>query len=78
MLLHAEKIKVHLARNAMSIKELVEKSNVSAKTIWEILNRNKNVRPCTAGKIANALKCNVEELLWGDFIGKIVITSRGC
>lgn len=68
MILNSEKIKVYLAKNMMSTKELSDKSGVSIKTLWGILKKNKKIRPRTAGKIAKALNCKVEDILRGEDI----------
>ncbi len=63
LILSARKINLRLANSMMSVKDLAEKSDVSIKTLWGIFKKGKPVRPCTAGKIAKALGCSVEELL---------------
>jgi DNA-binding Xre family transcriptional regulator len=63
LFLNVKKINLYLANSMMSVKDLAEKSDVSLKTLWGIFKKGKSVRPYTAGKIARALGCSVEELL---------------
>ena len=62
MIIDTEKIKIELARNRISQKELSERCGIAAQNLSIILNRG-SCLPATAGKIAHGLNVSIESIL---------------
>ena len=61
------RLKYWRKRRVMNIEQLAKKAKVSSRTIVEIENEvNRDIRPATLHKLANALSINVEELVVDD------------
>ena len=63
MMIDNNKINLLLANRCMSINKLAEASGVDKVTISRIRNGSQKPRPKTLGKIARALKTDVENLI---------------
>lgn len=57
-----KKIDIILAKSCMTIKELQKKSDMPMPTLKNAY-AGKNVKPATAGKLANALGVDVTEII---------------
>ena len=62
MILSRKKLETELARNCMTISELVSKCGVS-RSAFDTAMKEKEVRPNTVGKIAAALNTDVQNLI---------------
>lgn len=62
MKISREKINLAMARNNFTINQLAEKYGVSSQRIRIILN-SKNVTPAVVGRMADALECDVTEII---------------
>lgn len=58
-------LEIALAKKQMTIKKLIETSGCSSATIQKA-KQGKRISPKTAGKISNALKCDVSHLVLDD------------
>ena len=63
MRLNKKAFDLALARAKLTKQEVAEKSGISPSTITKLLSQTKDKRPITAGKIADALGCNVTDLI---------------
>ena len=52
-----------LAKAKLTKQEISQKSGVSSSTITKLLSESQNMRPSTAGKISEALGCNVSDII---------------
>lgn len=62
MKISRRKIDIVLARNKMTIPQLTESYGVSRARMFAILN-SQSVTPATVGKLADALGCDVEDII---------------
>lgn len=62
MKLNRNKVDIVLARNSMSISDLAAAYGCSKNRIYAILN-SLNVKPQSVSKLANALKCDVTDII---------------
>ncbi len=58
-----KKFYIQLAKNELTITDLITLSGVSQKTLSSAKCGTQNPSPKTVGKLARALKCKVEDLL---------------
>ena len=63
MRLNKKAFDLALARAKLTKQEVAEKSEISPSTITKLLSQTQDMRPITAGKIADALGCNVIEII---------------
>jgi predicted transcriptional regulator len=57
-----KKIELAMARACMNAKDIAVKANMPEATVKNVLS-GRNVKPRTLGKVAQALRCDVTELL---------------
>ena len=63
MHINKERLLLIMAKKSMPARELIEKSGLSENTIQRMMHGAARCNPSTAGKIAAALGCDVEDLV---------------
>ncbi len=63
MKLDKNKAEILMAQKLMTYGELAKKADLSRTSITRILLGKHDTMPITVGKIANALECNIEDIL---------------
>lgn len=60
--LNPEKIALQMAKTGQNFQEVATAAGMSKAGLYSILQKDR-VRPVTAGKIANALHCDVSDII---------------
>lgn len=63
MKLNAEKLRVLMAQNKLTLSAMVSKAKISRSTMWQILNRKRKPNTETVGKIAAALDVSPADII---------------
>ena len=62
MKVEKSKVELLMAQNCITAKELRKKSEIPTGTYIKLMSGN-SARPCTVGKLAKALGCNVSDIV---------------